>query len=289
MEAVAFLIFAGALEKPPPYFVEYPQNVEILHVLCNRYPDLALDSIERCIDRYQDRVLKDFLNLGILLRLERGHIQIGPALKHRHPSAESAYYLAAADRRKNRGWVTIKRDRQGVNEDINALERLLEGNASEREMHRFFEQHPAILMQAMGGIPQSHRPTFTKPKKMQPDYAITPILGPIGTDRPVVLLEMKGPSESILTKGLHRGFAAKVHHAVDQVRDYNRYLRDPSNKEAITQSLGYVPTDSNLAVLIGRAPRRDSDLETFVLRQAELDVKVVTYDEILQVQSNQMS
>jgi len=82
-----------------------------------------------------------------------------------------------------------------------------------------------------------------------------------------------------------------VHHAVDQVRDYGSYLSKPENIEAILRSLGYVPDvpdDSKLAVLIGRSPGNEADREAWAQRQGELEVRVVTYDEILQTQVNQL-
>ena len=66
-----------------------------------------------------------------------------------------------ADRRSNRGWVTVKRDDQGLRHDVDIFQYLLDTNAGETEMHRFFEQHPAFLMEALLGMPLSpHRPVF---------------------------------------------------------------------------------------------------------------------------------
>jgi len=70
---------------------------------------------------------------------------------------------------------------------------------------------------------------------------------------------------------LHRGLASKVHGAVDQVRDYDRYVRDPASAEAILASFGYLPDDSRLAILFGRMPQ-GSDLEVFVRRKSEISV-----------------
>jgi hypothetical protein len=67
------------------------------------------------------------------------------------------------------------------------------------------------------------------------------------------------------------------------------YLRDPENIQAVLRGLGYFPDDSKLAVLIGRTPRDDADREVWAQRQGELDVKVVTYDEILAKQASQLS
>jgi hypothetical protein len=83
----------------------------------------------------------------------------------------------------------------------------------------------------------------------------------LGTTR-IELLELKGPDEKTLQKGRHAGFTAKVHRAVNQVRDYDRYLRDPANIAAIIKGLGDLPDESKLAVLIGRAPKSDAEQET---------------------------
>jgi hypothetical protein len=55
------------------------------------------------------------------------------------------------------------------------------------------------------------------------------------------------------------------------------------------KELGYLPDNSKLAVLIDRAPSGEADREVWAQRQSELDVKVVTYDEILATQANQLS
>jgi hypothetical protein len=111
------------------------------------------------------------------------------------------------------------------------------------------------------GIPISHCPRFQNPKDNTADFSFSPILGP-WDDKTIELLELKGPDEKTLQKGRHAGFTAKVHRAVNQVRDYDRYLRDPANIAAIIKGLGDLPDESKLAVLIGRAPKSDAEQET---------------------------
>jgi hypothetical protein len=258
------------------------------HIYVSVDPAASLNQIQKVVDEYHDRVLEDYSNLGILVRFRNGRTQIGPALKRKDPRAESAYYYAPGDRRNNSDWLTVKRDRDGLRHDVELFEMLLDKNASETEMHRFFEEHPAILMQAWMAVPISHVPNFDRPKDNKPDFAFSPILGPRG-DATVEILELKGPAEKTLTQGPHRGFTSKVHRAIDQVRDYERYLHDPVNIQAILRALGYIPDDSKLAVMIGRSPRNAADAEAFAQRQSEIDVKVVTYDEILVQQSSQLS
>jgi hypothetical protein len=242
------------------------------------YPAAALHKVQTLVDEYHDRVLNDYHHLGMLVRFEKGRAQISPALRLKNK--ESDFYYAPGDRRNHKGWVTVKRDREGLRADVELFTMLLERGAGEREMHKFFEEHPAVLMEAWLGIPISHRPQFDLPKGDTADYSFSSILGP-WKDKAVDLLEMKGPSERTLRKGPHPGFTAQVTKAVDQVRDYDRYLRDPTNIAAVLKGLGYWPDDSKLAVLIGRSPKSDAQREVWTQRQSDLDVKVVTYDEIL--------
>jgi Domain of unknown function (DUF4263) len=251
------------------------------------HPLVELRRIQGIVDDDHDRVLDDYEKLGILVRLIGGRTQIGPALTRRNPHLESEYYYAPADRRRHRSWVTIKRDQQGLRADVELFQTLLARGAGETELHRFFEEHPAALMDATSAIPISHRPSFVHPSRNTPDFALAPILGPVG-GRNIGLVELKGPSERVLTGRSHRGLASAVHRAVDQVRDYDRYMRDPKNAAAVQKALGYIPERSRLAVLIGRYPTKDGDRGTLEQRRDELDVAVVTYDEILEIQTQRL-
>jgi antiviral defense system Shedu protein SduA len=256
-------------------------------ILPTNDPTRAMSAIARVVDKYQDRVLADYEALGMLVRFVKGRAQIGPALRLKPECAESEYYYAPGDRRTHTSWVTVKRDSEGLRADVELFQLLLERKASETEMHQFFAEHPAILMQARMGIPISHGPRFSNPKDNTPDFAFSPILGPWNA-KAVELMELKGPAERALRKGPHPGFSAKVMRAVDQVRDYGRYLGYPANLQAVLEALGYVPDEPKLAVLIGREPKTSEEREVRAQRQTELNVKVVTYDEILATQEKQL-
>jgi len=249
---------------------------------------VTLKQVQKIVDEYQDRVLEDYISVGIMVRFQNGRTQIGPALQKKNPLIESEYYYGPADRRTNKGFVTVKRDNQGIAYDVEIFQYLIDTGASETEMHEFFEEHPAFLMQARLGIPISHRPNFAEPKDWRPDFAFSPILGP-QLENFIELLELKGPAEKTLSRAQHRGFSQKVHAAIDQVRDYDGCLRNPANFHAIETAFGYVPKSSKLAVLIGRVPSTDADREIFKSRQSELNVQVITYDEILQKQVDQIN
>lgn len=250
-------------------------------------PRVGLMQIQRIVDEYKDRVLDDYQRLGMLVRFVRGHAQLGPALRRKDASVESEYYYGPTDRRNHSGWVTVKRDDDALRDDVELFHQLIDSGASETEVHKFFEEHPAFLMEARLGIPISHSPSFVVPKLWKPDYSFTPILGPYN-GLTAELMELKGPGEQILTQRFHPGFTAKVHHAIDQVRDYESYLHDPRNRDAILRALGYLPERSNLAVLIGRDPKDLEEAELLRRRRGQVDVKVITYDEILHTQAGQI-
>jgi hypothetical protein len=284
-KSIPFVIFSNRLASSCMMdFTQYKNDAQVYSVTT---PPAAIAAIQAIVDKYQDEVLEDHRSLGILIRFDKGRIQIGPAMQRRNNHVESEFYYSPADRRKNSGWVTIRRDNEGLRHDVELFQLLLERGASETEMQAFFEEHPAILMEARAGIPISHSPNFARPKNNRPDFAFSPILGP-EVESNLELLELKGPTEKILNRGDHRGFAAKVTYAINQVRDYERYMRDANNFQVILRAFGYLPENTNRAVLIGRAPTRDEDIEMWQLRKREVDVTVVTYDEILQTQANQI-
>lgn len=279
---IPFAIFGGAEASAMWLRQRKGGNARVYPVTA---PFAALKEVQDLVDEYQDRVLNDYHNLGILVRFEKGRAQISPALRLKN--YESEFYYAPGDRRIRKGWVTVKRDREGLREDVELFAMLLDKRATETEMHKFFEEHPAILMEARLGIPISHRPRFVQPEDNRPDFSFSPILGP-WNNKSIEVMELKGPGEKTLRKGFHPGFTAKVHWAVDQVRDYDLYLRDPANITAVLEDLGYLPDDSKLAVLIGRAPKSEAEREVWTQRQNQLDVEIVTYDEILAKQAAQL-
>jgi hypothetical protein len=149
-------------------------------------------------------------------------LKSAPHCEEKTQASESEYYYAPADRRTNTSWATVKRDSEGLRHDVELFQHLINTGANETRMHQFFEEHPALLMEARMGIPISHRPNFLEPRNFKPDFAISPILRP-QSDKLIELMELKGPRESTLSREQHRGFSAKVHAAVDQVRDYEGY------------------------------------------------------------------
>ena len=105
------------------------------------------------------------------------------------------------------------------------------------------------------------------------------------------MLELKGPNVNLLnTQKQHPGFSAKLCNAIDQVRDYGWYLTNPANQLKMIKQFGCVPTQSKLAVLIGRDKERDERLSILERRMnAVPDVEIITDDKILETQAAQMN
>jgi hypothetical protein len=272
------------------YHFTYPAEIARLKITLVRptpYTGDIIRKIRDTVDAYIQKVLDDYRDLGMIIMFDRGRARIGPALKKKDPEMESSYYYAPADRRDNKRFMTVMRDREGLRADIELFEELINMGSSERRMQQFFEDNPFFLTQARLGVQIPH--LSYKVNRWSPDFAFTSILG--FTDvKDIDLLEMKGPAEDLLnSKNQHRGFAATLSSAIDQIRDYGHYLSDPSNEKKLLKQLGYVPTQSKLAVLIGRNVNEDELREKLQFRQSFVpDVEIITYDKILETQAAQM-
>jgi hypothetical protein len=286
-KCVPLIVFYGAADWT---LAEYAKAETHAHFWLNHrgygFSQYSLRVIHEIVERYRAKLLADYKLCGLLVRFEAGRAQVKPALKRRRPNVQTEYYYPAADIHNSSGWVTFSRDSDGVANDVKMFEELLDRRANETEMHKFFSENPSILMEARGGIPISHGVRFANPDGWTPDVAVSSILGPV--DNQIEMLELKGPAERLLTKGFHPGFTRKVHAAIDQVRDYERYLKDPANRRAILAALGRIPQKPKLAVLIGRDPSDGDGRGILERRREEVDVKVITYDEVFTSQVQQL-
>jgi hypothetical protein len=244
--------------------------------------------VKAAVDDYIKRVLEDYRDLGLMITFEKDRARIGPALKKKDPMMESAYYYAPADRRNNRRFMTVMRDSDGLRADVELFQQLLDMKVGERQMQRFFEDNPFFLTQARLGIQIPHPSYVTK--RWSPDFAFTSILGPTDVNN-IELLELKGPAETLLNSHKqHPSFTSKLASSIDQVRDYGEFLDHPENERKLLKQFGYIPTQSKLAVLIGRDTDRDDQRDIFQRRLKHVpDVEIITYDKILETQAAQMA
>jgi len=280
-----------AIISEQPYYFGYPDHFLQLNVTLIRpspYPTQALSLVKEAVDDYIKRVLEDYRDLGLMITFEKDRARIGPALKKKDPVMESAYYYAPADRRNNRRFMTVMRDSDGLRADVELFQQLLDMKVGERQMQRFFEDNPFFLTQARLGIQIPHPSYVTK--RWSPDFAFTSILGPTDVNN-IELLELKGPAETLLNSHKqHPSFTSKLTSSIDQVRDYGEFLDHPENERKLLKQFGYIPTQSKLAVLIGRDTDRDDQRDIFQRRLKHVpDVEIITYDKILETQAAQMA
>ena len=98
------------------------------------------------------------------------------------------------------------------------------------------------------------------------------------------MLDLKKPSARLRAgNSRHVRLSHEVTQAIAQLRDYGDLFRNPENTQRVFHALGHALRYPRLAVLIGRL--RESDVEELEKAQSrEPNVRIVTYDEILQRQ-----
>lgn len=241
----------------------------------------AASALKDDVKRYRQAVLDELDNLGFIVTYEGGRYRLGPALKPR-PELVGHYYFGPADKRPDH-FVTIDRDLVGIQLEVELLEALLnQKDASERDFQKFFEKHPHFL--SMLAMPLPHvQLRDSGGHLLIPDFILKPIVAAQRDSRWEVL-DLKTPHASLIVgKGTRRRLSHAVHDAVRQLRDYGDYFADPSNTETIEHTLGHRLRKPKLGVLIGRIV--EAEIEALEAEQSRLpDVRIVTYDEVLQQQ-----
>jgi hypothetical protein len=238
--------------------------------------------VEEAVHRYQRKILGEYEQVGFMVTVDHGRYRVKKAYSKKN-NRESEFYFSDKDKSRFRGYVTFGRESEGIEYEAKLFEAVLnDPDTGEREIHNFLEHHPDLLAEAMMGVPISHQPRFPSNNQI-PDYLISPIL-PRSNGETMKLLELKGPEARILDHGrrLHRALSHDVIRAIAQVNDYYESIHDPLNLTSVEKALGYVPTRSERAVLIGRSPS-PQDAELWQKRKGEQSlVNIVTYDELLE-------
>jgi hypothetical protein len=226
-------------------------------------------------------MLNELDNLGFIVAYDAGRYRVGPALKPR-PELVGYYYFGPADERRDH-FVTVDRDLVGAQLEVELLEALLnDPGAVEDDFQIFFEQNPHFLTQIATVLPHV-RLIDDSGKLLVPDFILKPIVA-AQRDSRWELLDLKMPGVPLLAgKGSRRRLSQEVQKAIRQLRDYGDYFADPRNSHVVERTLGQALRRPRLGVLIGRLP--DADVEALEREQSRLpDVKIVTYDEILEQQ-----
>lgn len=241
--------------------------------------------IKELVEDYRAAVLSEFDNLGFIVHHERGRYVVGPALKS-HKELEGRYYFGPADKRP-KGFVTVHKDHFGIQVEVEKFEALInKQDVREQELQQFFEDHPHFLSETHTPLSQV-RLSKNDGSVLIPDFILKPIFAQ-QRDSQWELLELKLPKEGLLSgKGSRKKLSSQVIAAMRQLRDYKEHLQEGSHAREVAAVLGHPLRYPRLGVLIGRLANTDAEaLDRELDYQA--DVRIVTYDEILDRQQAQI-
>jgi len=252
----------------------------------------AYRRIEEVVAAYRERLLRELDNLGFLVSYDHGRYRVGPALR---PNAvlEGELYLGVADNRRDSGrYYTVSRDFYGIQFEVEQFEALINRpDVSEQDLQRFFEENPHFLAAGRLMRPIAHARLDTRDGQVLiPDFILKPIVAMQSSrDSNWEVLDLKKPQARLLSgRGRRVRFSQDVMSAITQLRDYGDYFRNPSNGRAVRAALGRSVRYPKLAVLVGRMPS-PAEVEALELAQSrEADVRIVTYDEILENQRSSL-
>lgn len=243
--------------------------------------DFAAHELVKLISDYRQLVLSELDNLGFVVSYEAGRYRLGPALRPRKELA-GHYYFGAADQRGDRV-VTVDRDMLGIQVEVEQFEALInKPGVREQELQTFFEDHPYFLSLLAQPVPHVRLQDGTG-KLLIPDLVLKPLVA-ARRDSNWEVLELKLPNAKLTAgKGARRRLSHEVWKAITQLREYGSYFADPRNEAQVRAALGHALKRPKLAVLIGRS--KDDAIDAVEDQQAYLsDVRIVTYDEILEQQ-----
>jgi hypothetical protein len=165
------------------------------------------------------------------------------------------------------------------NDSILELEELLNNSkAAELEYQRFFEKHPEFLMTdehvavrpgvtLTAGDRYGLRPDFFLQRRDVPFWDIA---------------ELKLPTAKLVQgRPARRGWAAAVHSAVDQLREYRRFFEDPALARQIRERHGLEVYYPRLTLIVGR----DAAFGSYKERQRLVppEARILTYDDLLRL------
>ena len=188
----------------PYHFVLREAGVPIVRDSIRFTFDSTVYQLQRVVDKYYETVLADYQKVGILVDFEHGRCRVKWAYRKKDHLAETEYYTHRQTVGKLTDYVTVHREEAGIAYEARLFEELInDPEARERDLQRFFEQHPAFLMDAMQGVPISHRPRFVEPKNWTPDFVVPSAAVTATTRRSVQLTELKGPHAPVLSGKMH--------------------------------------------------------------------------------------
>jgi hypothetical protein len=167
-----------------------------------------------------------------------------------------------------------RRDRLPTPADLLArwtvlAEVLDEDTPTERELHEFLTSHPIVL--------GAHWDEVDSEVRFGRQFRADLLLRAHRALPRVMLVELERPTHRLFTNKLRE--TAEVTHAIQQVSDWLRWCRQHPEDPVIAAGRAVTPDGM---VVIGRSRfLSDQELETLAHNNQGRDVKVITYDELL--------
>lgn len=239
--------------------------------LCEQFEAIELLGIDDFEEFYEN-------NRRYLFDLQGKHLTIAPVMlggMHGLPDQEtdSPMQLAKAS------FATTERSTV-TEEALSELELLVASKkAKESDFQQYFERFPALLGDGREWrvYPQV---AFVRDDRstVRPDF----FLEPIGHASNVSILDIKRPVEKVvLTKKNRPRFYAKIYEYAAQVREYARYLDNPSHRAWVQEKYGVKGLCPRMVLVVGR----DYGVRDYALvnrvKQSIFPVEIKTYSEII--------
>lgn len=148
---------------------------------------------------------------------------------------------------------------------------------SERDIHRFLEEHPELLLGDDYASLQSELILDHEAGDFIPDF-----FAELVTTGYSDIMDLKKPNEALIVgRKSRRGFSAAVHSAVYQVRHYRDYFDSKRRRDAIYAKYGIRVFKPKIAVVIGRTPPPHQLPELVAAQRSLCDAEIVTYDDVI--------
>ena len=126
---------------------------------------------------------------------------------------------------------------------------------------------------------------YGKGNFFEPDYSLKPNFSQ-KTD--LSILEVKLPSEGFIKKTkFHPSPYSSLMNHIFQVNDYKEYIESDEYNSKLKKLFGFIPSNVEYNLLIGRQSAKDDNLEMLSRRMRQMDalhINLLTYDELLEYQ-----
>lgn len=178
-----------------------------------------------------------------------------------------------------------------LQEEVEEFEYYLNKNdIKEIELQKFFDRTPKFL-NLLGGYDRVARELTLTPQILLSDIEGTDLRPDFLLKRIGVnywdILEMKLPTQRLVTGSRYRSFSSEVGKGIAQLKAYQQFFSDNSNLKWFRNSYGYNVSYPHLYLLIGRDDSFNSDEEKSKFAWAE-SVRILTYDDLHRIAKHNM-